>query len=370
MSDANNLVYICVHCGQVVENKDSEWHERQCPEKVVNIDDDQEDVELNVEEVEEEMPEEKQVEKDDYVLRLINAVRLRTILWDKYQKRDLPARKSLWLEIEQELGTQPDVPRRDWTHLREKYRGERTTLKKASQAGRKLEPRWEYYNHMTFLEQDGTSKPKKTVPTKSAPKLIASKVVTINGKKVLKKNYVRGKPGPKPGSHRTVKKAPISKPITRPKRDPKPPAHLTDSRAVTTVNNARNFGQLNELRVVVPRNDYRDLHARKNGNSVNVGTNEANSRKRSNVNSQQDVDAAAVSFKQVCIRNNEEAAMNSGGNSGGDTVGRFCSYLEVMLRTLPKEKQEVFYEETLDHLATLKRQIRRSNHSNPTSNYM
>ena len=93
-----------MHCGQVVENKDSEWHERQCPGKHVNVDDDQEDIELNVEEIEEETQEEKQVEKDDYVLRLINAVRLRTQLWDKFQKRDFPARRKLWEEIEQELG--------------------------------------------------------------------------------------------------------------------------------------------------------------------------------------------------------------------------------------------------------------------------
>ena len=196
--------------------------------------------------------------------------------------------------------------------------------------------------------------------------MVSPKVVTINGKKVIKRNLIRGKPGPKPGNRKTVKK-PVTKPVSRPKRDPKPPAHLAiqQPQTVNTISNARKFGQLSELRVVVPRNDYRDFTAKKIGNSVTL-VNDSNSRKRSNVNSQQDVDVIAC--KQVCIRSTEETPMNSTNND--DTVGRFCSYLEVMLRTLPKEKQEVFYEETLDHLATLKRQIRRSNHSNPATNYM
>ena len=188
-------------------------------------------------------------------------------------------------------------------------------------------------------------------------------------------NQLRAKPGPKPGSkngsksrinhvHSKSVRQITQKPITRPKRSIKPTESQT---AVKPINNARDIGKLNELRVLVPRNDYRDLAARKSLQDISM-VNDPNSRKRNSqcMKSQQDVDSG-VTCKQVCIRSSEETPAK---NSNDDTVGKFCSYLEVMLRTLPKEKQEVFYEETLDHLATLKRQIRRSNHSNSAANYM
>lgn len=164
----------------------------------------------------------------------------------------------------------------------------------------------------------------------------------------------KGKPGPKPGSKR--KKPIFTKPVTRSKRDPK----ASHSQKITTVTTPSSTAKMNELRVVVARNDY--LTNRKSMNNLGI-MNETNSRKRPH---QSDMEATVM--KQVCIRSNEQTQVNN--TNDHDTVGKFCSYLEVMLRTLPKEKQEVFYEETLDHLATLKRQIRRSNHSNPASNYM
>lgn len=178
--------------------------------------------------------------------------------------------------------------------------------------------------------------------------------MTVNGKKLVQSTRTKGKPGPKPGSRR--KKQIVTKPITRSKREPKP----TNSQTITKITTPSSTAKMNELRVVVSRNDYRDLSKTKTMNSHAI-MNNSNSRKRP-----QQTDMETTTLKQVCIRNNEQ--INSANDH--DTVGKFCSYLEVMLRTLPKEKQEVFYEETLDHLATLKRQIRRSNHSNPATNYM
>ncbi|XP_043480745.1 uncharacterized protein LOC122510285 [Leptopilina heterotoma] len=351
MSDSTNLVYICVHCGQVVENKDSEWHDRQCPAKNINLDDEQEDIELNVDEIDDETPEAKQqVEKEAYAVRLINAVKPRVLLWERYQKRDVPARQKLWAEIEQELGAEAGAARRDWNHIRDKYRSERAILNRAAKAGRPATSNWEYYNHLSFLEQNELPRP--TTGTNSAPTIVSSKIVTVNGKKIITRQ--RGKPGPKPGTKK--KKTIILKPITRSKREPKP----THSQSLAKITTPTTTAKMNELRVVVSRNDY--LTNRQNMNSHSI-MNDSSSRKRP-----QQTDLETTTLKQVCIRNNEQTQMNS--TNDHDTVGKFCSYLEVMLRTLPKEKQEVFYEETLDHLATLKRQIRRSNHSNPATNYM
>lgn len=54
--------------------------------------------------MDDETPDAKQVAKEDYIVRLINAVQSRIVLWDKNQKRDNQARHKLWVEIEQELG--------------------------------------------------------------------------------------------------------------------------------------------------------------------------------------------------------------------------------------------------------------------------
>lgn len=177
----------------------------------------------------------------------------------------------------------------------------------------------------------------------------------MNGKKIVTRQ--RAKPGPKPGTRSKGKKTIILKPITRSKREPKP-SHSQALATITTTPSKTT--KMNELRVVVSRNDY--LTNRKTMSSHSI-MNDSSSRKRP-----QPTDLETTTLKQVCIRNSEQTQMNNINDH--DTVGKFCSYLEVMLRTLPKEKQEVFYEETLDHLATLKRQIRRSNHSNPATNYM
>lgn len=69
-----------------------------------------------------------------------------------------------------------------------------------------------------------------------------------------------------------------------------------------------------------------------------------------------------ISYKRVCIRQLQETQVqNLDDDDEDDEIRRFCSYLEVMLRKLPKENQEMFCEETLDHLASVNRKLRRSN---------
>ena len=69
-----------------------------------------------------------------------------------------------------------------------------------------------------------------------------------------------------------------------------------------------------------------------------------------------------VSYKRVCIRQMQETQLqNLDDDDDDDEIRRFCSYLEVMLRKMPKPHQEMFCEETLDHLASVNRKLRRSN---------
>ena len=69
-----------------------------------------------------------------------------------------------------------------------------------------------------------------------------------------------------------------------------------------------------------------------------------------------------ISYKRVCIRRMQETQLkNIDDEEEDDEIRRFCSYLEVMLRKMPKMHQEMFCEETLDHLASVNRKLRRSN---------
>lgn len=68
-------------------------------------------------------------------------------------------------------------------------------------------------------------------------------------------------------------------------------------------------------------------------------------------------------YKRVCIRQMQETQVqNLDDDDEDDEIKRFCSYLEVMLRKMPKMNQELFCEETLGHLAAINRKLRRSNY--------
>lgn len=70
-----------------------------------------------------------------------------------------------------------------------------------------------------------------------------------------------------------------------------------------------------------------------------------------------------MSYKRVCIRQMQQTQVqNIDEDDEDDEIKRFCSYLEVMLRKMPKTNQELFCEETLDNLANMNRKLRRSNY--------
>lgn len=273
--------------------------------------------------------EQKEPITKDKTLKIINAVRRRQPLWDnRLTKVDRNAATllRLWTEVDEELGLQPGVAKTTWTNTRHKFSTERRKVESGNPTN------WQYYPNLSFLlitrtkqSFDDSMKPQSSNIPVSEPKVQQPKKrkSSVNQQVIEQSTQI------------------IPVPIV-------PRGQIRNNRQPIFMSPRHTLDETMKHELSIETSD----------SEVDV-VEEINMRNGSLLQRHME---NPLPYKRVCIRQMQQTEVqNLDEDDEDDEIKRFCSYLEVMLRKMPKMNQELFCEETLDHLANMNRKLRRNN---------
>ncbi|XP_043480746.1 uncharacterized protein LOC122510286 [Leptopilina heterotoma] len=308
---------------KVMDSKDQKRHSRNCSVKKGPGQYEEPDV---VSSSDEEQGE--QITKDK-TLKIINAVRRRQPLWDNRLTkvdRNAAVLLRLWTEVDEELGLKPGVAKTTWSTTRHKFNSERRRVEGGNPSN------WPYYPNLSFLLVTRSKLPLDDSMKPQSSNIIVPEPKVQQPKK--RKSAV---------NHQVIEQSTqiipvpvVSRGQIRNNRQPLyiPPRHSLDDTM------------------------KRELPIESSDSEVDV-VEEINMRNGSILQRHME---NPLPYKRVCIRQMQQTEVqNLDEDDEDDEIKRFCSYLEVMLRKMPKMNQELFCEETLDHLANMNRKLRRNN---------